>query len=857
MKLPEHDAFHLKSLEDLRSEIARLGLSIPIEEDLAPLALPLKLAGITLPNRFCALPLESCDATPDGTPGPSTFRRYTRFAQGGFGLIWVEAAAVRDEARSSVAQLCLHRQNVAAFSDLVKTIRKAARDSGNQQIGVILQLAHSGRYSQQHGKPHPLLIHHHPALDRLQNIPDSHPLVTDDYLDELQGAYVQVARLALEAGFDGVDVKSCHKDLVSELHAASTRPGKYGGSFDNRTRFILETVARIRKETPELLVASRLSVYDAVPYPHGFGVDKDNYRTPDLKEPLRLVKKLKLAGVSVLGVAASVPAPDSGPDSIDHPLQAVSRSIDVTRTLQKAFPDLPMVGSGYSWLRQFLPPVAAGGIQNGGVSLIGMGRSAFAYPDAPADILKTGRMEPTRCCITCAACMELNESNGMTGCVIRDNATYGEDYRHRHQFSIENLREESRRCHYCEAANCTEGCPARIDIPAFLKAFADGDIKTAYGILRRSNVLPEMCSHLCPTWLLCEGACIETTLTGRSIPIRDIQYGVCWLARTQGLVGTVVPTARTGRTIAIVGAGPAGLACAVTLIEKGHNVVILESDQQLGGTPEIAIRSSRYAGARAEIDAILQPARDAGRLETKLGQTLGRDVTLDQLKKQYDAVLLAGGVWQEASLRPERPREVIDALTFLKKAKRGELKSVPQQIAVLSGGDCAMDAAAVALELGAVDLYLVYPGPLSEMHWHMPDSWLRTSGTHCLTLTQPLGYETDRNGKLTGLRICRTELGPVDEAGRRSRKPAADSESVLKVGLVIEAMGLGVSSEFRKAIKGVAFTKDGLVKTNAPDSYATTLDKVYAAGGLINGGASAVQCIAEGMKAAEEIHRSL
>jgi NADPH-dependent glutamate synthase beta subunit-like oxidoreductase len=343
----------------------------------------------------------------------------------------------------------------------------------------------------------------------------------------------------------------------------------------------------------------------------------------------------------------------------------------------------------------------------------------------------------------------------------------------------------------------------------------------------------------------------------------------------------------------VVGGGPAGLAGTVALIERGHHVTIIEQEDQLGGTPELVIRASRYPGAKAEIDAILQPALKAGRLDIRFGQKLGRDVTLENLRKQYDAVLLAGGVWQEASigepalptagLRQERargssplqnrassggwsardtapsgmngtaPQGVVDALTFLRQAKRGELKSVPRQVAVLGGGDSAMDAAAVAQELGAEDLYVVYPGPFSEMHWHMPDDWFRTSGAHCLTLTQPVGYQADSKGRLTGLTVCRNELGPADGSGRRQRVPVQGSQSVLKVGLVIEAMGLGVSDELKKALQGISWEDSGLVRTVSAGSFATGLDRVFVAGALINGGASAVQCISEGMKAAEEI----
>ncbi|MFC1497803.1 FAD-dependent oxidoreductase [Verrucomicrobiota bacterium] len=862
MKEPKDHAFSLKNPDQLRAEIKRLKLDIPIEEDFSLLGKELDIAGKTLPNRFCIQPMEGFDAQPDGSPGRLTYRRYIRYAQGGAGMIWLEASAVLDEARSNPAQLYLNKKNVGMFAELTAAIRKAAMDAFGRDIILIIQITHSGRYSRPDGTKRPIIAHHSPDLDSIHGISADQPLVTDDYLDNLQNAYVESARLAVEAGFNGVDVKSCHRCLISGLLAAFTREGRYGGSFENRTRFLLETLTAIKKNIPGLLIATRMNAYDAVRYPYGFGVDKDDWRKPDLSEPVKLAKKLKELGISIINVSTGIAhlgtdiglSSDVGQADItnrnEHPLSVINRIMGITVKIQKAVPGVPVIGGDYSWLRQLIPYAAAGAVKRGRIAIVGLGRSALAYPDAVKDVLETGRMEPVKCCITCSACIQLMRDGGVTGCVIKDSDIYGTEYRSRRRFSLDYLKEEARRCHYCESAPCTEGCPSRIDVPAFIKAFAEDDIKKAYTILCRSNVLPEMCSHLCPTWMLCEGPCIESTLTGRPIPIRDIQYAVCWLAREQGFIKTSIPDKCSGKKVAIIGGGPAGISCAVKLVEKGHKAVIMERDKKPGGTPDSVIRAARFQEAQTEINAVLKSAFEAGRLEIEFLKTLGKDITLEGLG-EYDAVLLAAGLWQERSLG--KADGVIDALTFLKKVKSGELRSLPETVVVLSGGDCGMDAAAAAKELGAVNLYVVYGGSLSEMHWHMDVEWFRTSNTHCLTLTEPVGYETDGNGKLTGLKIRRTQLEPPDKSGVRYPVPVPNSESVLKADMVIEAMGLGISDKLKNALKGANFTDSGLIETAGKDSFAAGINGVFAVGALINGGASVAQCVSEGMKVAGEI----
>ncbi len=863
MRKSKHARFHLKNLDDLRAEIERLGLRLPIDEDVSVLSTPLTIAGRRMPNRFSVQPMEGFDAHPDGSPGELTFRRYRRYAAGGFGLIWFEATAVLEEARSNPGQLWLHAGSVGAFRELVEVTRQTARERFGWDVILVVQLTHSGRYSKPTGWPRPLIAHHSPILDPLHNLPDDYPVVTDDYLDRLQDTYVEAARLAAEAGFDGVDIKSCHRYLVSELLASFTREGRYGGSFENRTRLLRESLARIKEKVPDIFITTRLNAYDAMPYPYGFGVDREDETVPDLAEPIELVRILREIGIPLLNITIGNPYfnphigrpydfPIKGlsvPD--EHPLVGLDRFVGITRPIQEAFPDLPVVGSGYSWLRHLMPYVAAGAIKSGGATIMGIGRGAFAYPDTPRDVIETGRMDPARCCVTCSACVQLMRDGGKTGCVVRDSEIYGPQYRLARRFALDRLQEEARRCRDCEQATCTAGCPAHVDVPAFIRAFAAGDIATAYDVLRARNVLPEMCAYVCPSEVQCEGGCLENIFCLNPVAIRDIQLVVSRIARREGLTGVRLPEQPSGKRVAVVGGGPAGVAGAIRLLELGHHVTIFERGQQLGGTPDCIIPADRYGEAGDEVDAILKPAFEAGRLEVKYGHALGEDVALDDLRRNYDAVLLAVGLSQSVSLG--EASHVVDALTFLRQAKDGTLPPIPDKVAVLGGGNTAVDAAVTARRLGATDVYLVYRRSFGEMPaWPKERESLLESGAHLLLLTQPVGYETDRDGNLIGLRVQRTVLGAPDASGRRQPLPVEGSESVLRVGLVIEALGQGVPDTLREALGGIAFTDSGLVRT-MDGSLATSLAGVFAAGDLVNGGATAVQGISEGMRAAEEM----
>ena len=422
----------------LRRELEELDLRLPWSDDLTPLLDSADIAGRRLPNRLAVHPMEGFDADSHGAPGALATRRYKRYASGGAGLIWIEATAVAADGRSNPHQMYLHDGSVAAFGRLVDSIRGAAHDVfGSKHTPLlVLQLTHSGRWSRPGGARRPVIVHHSPTADDLVGIDSNYAVVSDDQLTKLEESFVQAASLAVKAGFDAVDIKACHGYLVSELLAAFTRPGLFGGSFENRSRFLRETVLRVRNEVPSILVTTRLNAYDGLPFPYGFGVDRKDPSKADLKEPCLLLNEMLGVGISLANISIGVPyrTPHLGrpfdrpvrgtAPSPEHPLVGVARLLDVAGRVQRDVKGLPIVGTGYSWLRQYVPQVAAGAVSAGDVAFAGVGRLAFAYPDFARDLMDKGTLDAEKCCLGCSGCTELMRAGGPTGCIVRDRECY-------------------------------------------------------------------------------------------------------------------------------------------------------------------------------------------------------------------------------------------------------------------------------------------------------------------------------------------------------------------------------------------------------------------------------------------------
>lgn len=452
--------FKYKSVADLAADNARLGLDLRFSDDLAPLFTPLSIGPRTAGNRWCIHPMEGCDGEPDGRPGELTFRRYVRFGAGGAKVIWGEACAVTDDGRMNPRQIWLNDATLGDFTKMVADCRAAHRAANGDDSDLLfgLQLTHSGRYSYRR----PLVACPDPLLVGRYKVTADTPLMTDDDLARLVDDYVTAAKLAVRAGFDFLDVKQCHRYLLSELLGARNRPGRYGGSYENRTRLAREIFQAVKAAVPaNVVLATRMNGFDGVPFHktengdgapdafttpvvNGWGLNPDDPLTPDLTEVVRWTREMRDIGVSLVNVALGNPyaqphfgrpfeyPPPDGYESPEHPLVGVDRHFQIAGAIQAANPGLAVVGTGYSYLQEFLPQAGAANVRDGRISLVGVGRASLAQPDWVRQLLDHGRLDRKRVCRTFSYCTALMRAKDHplgqypTGCPPFDKEAYGD-----------------------------------------------------------------------------------------------------------------------------------------------------------------------------------------------------------------------------------------------------------------------------------------------------------------------------------------------------------------------------------------------------------------------------------------------
>lgn len=377
------------------------------------------IAGKTAVNRVVINPMEGCDCNTDGSPSELTEKKYAAYAKSGAAIIWFEATSVCPEGRTNARQMYLTRENSSAFRALIEKIKKISKEENGFEPITVLQLTHSGRQSVR-----PMIAYRNPVYEKTRPLDDSY-IVTDDYLSALPEKYADSARLAKSVGFDAVDVKCCHGYLFQELLSAYSRPGAYGGSFENRTRLLRDCVKSVKEVIGDsMILASRLGVCDMVAYPDGFGTDGEN--NVDLTEPKKLVGLLCEEGLRMLNVTVGNPYYNP---HVNRPYRkgaylppedakvGLERFSYVEKQLKSAFPNLVIVGSGVSYYREDLMLQSEKLLENGVCDMVGFGREGIAYPDFYKDYLH-GRFDAKRCCVACSGCTELMRNGCVSGCAV-------------------------------------------------------------------------------------------------------------------------------------------------------------------------------------------------------------------------------------------------------------------------------------------------------------------------------------------------------------------------------------------------------------------------------------------------------
>ncbi|MEQ8415707.1 MAG: NADH:flavin oxidoreductase [Imperialibacter sp.] len=448
----------LKTAEDLANYLGEIGADIPFDAELAttnsPYHQPYSLnSGRTIGNRFCILPMEGWDGTTDGRPSEHTKRRWHHFAISGAKLLWgCEAVAVHPEGRANPNQLMINEDTFPEFVSLCESLVKDHQEqfSSADDLVIGLQLTHSGRFCKPFDKKklQPKILYAHPVLNKKFGLGDDYPVMSDEDIDSLIEDFIRAAVLAQKAGFHFVDIKHCHGYLGHEFLSAIDRGGKYGGSFENRTRFLTSIVEGIRKEAPGLEIGVRLSAIDLLPftqaedkvgepyevtgnYNYAFGGEKSGL-SYDLTETRKFLHLLEELDIELLCITAGSPyynphvtrpalfPPSDGYLPPEDPLVGVARHLEVVAALKKDFPNLAIVGSGYSYLQEWLPNVGQAVLKNGDVDFVGIGRMVISYPEMPTDILSGEGMKRAKICRTFSDCTTGPRNGMISGCFPLD-----------------------------------------------------------------------------------------------------------------------------------------------------------------------------------------------------------------------------------------------------------------------------------------------------------------------------------------------------------------------------------------------------------------------------------------------------
>jgi dihydropyrimidine dehydrogenase (NAD+) subunit PreT len=415
--------------------------------------------------------------------------------------------------------------------------------------------------------------------------------------------------------------------------------------------------------------------------------------------------------------------------------------------------------------------------------------------------------------------------------------------------------EEANRCLYCYDAPCITACPTGIDIPSFIKKIASGNLKGSAKTIMSSNPVGASCSRVCPTEELCEGACVLNHST-KPIMIGDLQrYATDWAIKNEQVL--FEKGEKNGKSVAVVGGGPAGLSAARELARLGYDVTIFEASEKAGGLNTYGIVSFRLPQSISfwEVEQVKK-------LDVKIrtNTMIGRDVSAEELLKNYDSIVLAAGMAHVPNLgiEGEELEGVHDAIEFVKNTKTNEISKdfLGKKVVVIGAGNTAIDGATCSVRLGAENVKILYRRTQEEMSaYDFEYEFAKQDGVEFRWLTQPVKIIGDENGKVTGIECIKMKLDEPGEDGRRRPIPMEGSEFTIEVDAVIKAIG---QTRHNSLIEQFGLEHNGGV-VKVSEQYQTSNSNVFACGDIVfgkgKGDAMVVTAAQQGKDAAYAIHK--
>lgn len=430
--------------------------------------------------------------------------------------------------------------------------------------------------------------------------------------------------------------------------------------------------------------------------------------------------------------------------------------------------------------------------------------------------------------------------------------------------SADQARMEATRCLDCPDPQCVQGCPVNIDIPGFIKNIQRGDDAAAAGVLRATSALPAVCGRVCPQEKQCESRCIYNKMKKPPVAIGWLERFAADSAAAAGSIPEGARMAPTGKKVAVAGSGPAGLSFAGDMARRGHKVVVFEALHQIGGVLKYGIPEFRLPNS--VVDNELKDLADLGvefRPDTVIGKTLSYD---DLLAEGFDGIFVASGaglprfmgIPGENLINILSSNEYLTRINLMHAGTPGYATPAPRgaRVAVIGGGNTAMDSVRTALRMGAEKAFLVYRRSEAEMPARREEiAHAREEGVEFMTLCNPVEYLGDERGHVRAMRVQRMELGEPDASGRRSPVPIEGAIDEIPVDVVIVSVGVSPNPLIPSSIDGLEVTNRGTISVD--ENHRSSIPTIWAGGDIVRGGATVILAMGDGRAAASAMDAAL